>query len=70
MEGKDQTRVSAQLDPSTGRFRLEGLPPGPARLKAYLRIANWIDGPVVEVVTGEEVEGTLVLDQAMIDGRG
>lgn len=62
MEGKDQTRVAAPYDPTTGRFRLDGLPAGPTRLKAYLRIANWIDGPVVQVVDGQEVEATIVYD--------
>lgn len=61
-EGRDATRISAQADPVTGEFVLEGLPPGPAQLKLYSRIANWIDGPRVELRAGEELTADIVYD--------
>ncbi len=60
--GADETRVSTQADPETGEFRLEGLPAGSATLKAHSRMANWIDGPVVQVRPNEEVSADIVYD--------
>ncbi len=60
--GRDSTRVRTAADPETGRFRVEGMPPGRARLKAHNRMANWVDGPSVAVVGGETVEATIVYD--------
>ena len=37
------------MDAATGRFRLDGLPAGRVRLRAFSMAANWIDGPEVEV---------------------
>ena len=51
--GRDSTRVHVQVDPVTGSFRLEDVPPGTTKLTAYSRIANWIEGPTVEVRAGE-----------------
>ncbi len=61
-EGRDTTQVRASTDPVTAEFALEGLPPGPAMLKLYSRIANWIDGPRVEVRAAEEVTADIVYD--------
>lgn len=59
-EGGDRTRVSTSADPRDGSFRLEGLPPGSVQLKAYLRSANWIDGPVVQLAAHDELEADIV----------
>lgn len=56
------TGASVSTDPVTGEFVLEGLPPGPAQLELYSRIANWIDGPRVEVRAGEELTADIVYD--------
>jgi hypothetical protein len=61
-EGRGATGTSASTDPVTAEFLLEGLPPGPAKLKLYSRIANWIDGPRVEVRAGQEVTADVVYD--------
>jgi len=60
--GADETRVSVEADRETGEFRLEGVPPGTARLKAYSRMANWIDGPVVTVAEQREVEADILFE--------
>jgi hypothetical protein len=60
--GGDRTRASTPADAITGEFRLEDLPPGPARLTAWSRIANWIDGPTVAVAVGEEARADVVYD--------
>jgi hypothetical protein len=57
--GRDATRKSAELDPTTGEFKLEDMPPGSTRLQAYSRIANWIAGPTVEVRAGETIDATI-----------
>lgn len=51
---REATRVHGAPDATTGEYVLEGLPPGRARLKANSRLANWIEGPIVEVRAGEE----------------
>jgi len=58
-DGADATRAHAQADRSSGAFRLESLPPGHVELKAHSEIANWIDGPTVEVRAGETVEANI-----------
>lgn len=58
--GGDATRVDSAVDELTGEFVLEGLPEGPAKLSAHSRIANWIEGPTVEVRAGSEVSATIV----------
>ncbi|MEL6428645.1 MAG: hypothetical protein AAFU73_05105 [Planctomycetota bacterium] len=47
--GPRPTRARALVDAATGRFRIDGLPAGRVRLRAYSMAANWIDGPEVEV---------------------
>ncbi|HET6201686.1 MAG TPA: carboxypeptidase-like regulatory domain-containing protein [Planctomycetota bacterium] len=61
-EGGEITRVRGPADPVTGEFRLEDLPPGPAKLKADSRIANWIDGPTVNVEIGKEARADIVYE--------
>jgi hypothetical protein len=51
---REPARVQGSPDATTGEFVLEGLPAGPTRLKANSRIANWIEGPIVDVRAGEE----------------
>jgi hypothetical protein len=53
-EEREPTRVYGAPDAATGEFLLDGLPAGRARLSAQSRMANWIDGPIVEVRAGEE----------------
>ena len=57
--GQDAVRASAYLPEGDGSYRLEGLPAGPARLRARSETA-FVDGPLVEVVAGEVVEATIV----------
>jgi hypothetical protein len=57
--GRDTTREQAEIDPATGEFRLEDVPPGSTKLSAYSRIANWTDGPTVEVRAGEVIDATI-----------
>lgn len=57
--GRDSTDVRAPADESTGEFLLEDVPPGRIRLKAYSRIANWIEGPGVDVRAGEETQADI-----------
>lgn len=59
-KGADSTRVSVDADPETGEFRLEGVPPGSAQLKAYARMANWIDGPLVNVEFGTQTQADIL----------
>ncbi|MCI0585269.1 MAG: hypothetical protein L0323_00350 [Planctomycetes bacterium] len=61
-EGGDTTTVRGPADPVTGEFRLEDLPAGPAELKAFSRIANWIDGPTVNVEIGKEARADIVYE--------
>jgi len=58
-EGGDSPRVMGSADPETGEFRLEAVPSGPVELTAYSKIANWIEGPQVEVRAGETVEADI-----------
>ena len=45
-----------QVESETGKFRIEDMPVGPVKLKAYSRLAGWIEGPVVELKAGEETQ--------------
>lgn len=58
---REPTRVRAKIDAS-GSFRLDHVAPGKSRLKAYSRIANWIEGPTVEVRAGDVVEADVPYD--------
>jgi hypothetical protein len=51
---REPTRVRGAPDATTGEFLLTGLPAGRTRLTAESRIANWIEGPIVDVRAGEE----------------
>lgn len=53
--GRDTTRGSAPVDAQTGEFKIEDMPPGTTKLTAYSELANWIDGPTVEVRSGEVI---------------
>jgi hypothetical protein len=53
---RQQTGVSDVPDAASGTALLTGLPPGPVKLTAHSDLANWIDGPVVDVRAGETVE--------------
>jgi hypothetical protein len=57
--GREPVRGRAKLDDTTGEFRIEDLAPGPAQLKAYSRIANWIEGPSVEIREGEVIRADI-----------
>ncbi len=56
---REPTRVHGAPDATTGEYVLDGLPPGRARLKANSRLANWIEGPIVEVRAGEETQADI-----------
>ncbi len=59
-EGSDSSSVNTSADRETGQFKLENLPPGRVELKAHSELANWIEGPNVEVRAGETVEANIV----------
>jgi len=54
-EGRQKSRVSVAVEPGTGRFRLVDVWPGPAELKAYSRMTNWVRGTRATAVSGETV---------------
>lgn len=58
---REPTRVHARIDAS-GSFRLDGVAPGKTRLEAYSRIANWIQGPTVDVRAGEVIAADVLYD--------
>jgi hypothetical protein len=58
-DGSDASRAYTAADKETGQFRLEGLPPGQVELKAHSELANWIEGPKVEVRAGETAEANI-----------
>ena len=63
-DGGDKTRVTARADPATTEFRLEGVPPGGARLRAQSRITNNISGPEIQVVAGEVLKADIIYEDA------
>jgi hypothetical protein len=67
--GRDSTRVQASADVETGEFMLDGLPAGKVKLKAQSPIANWIDGPDVEVRVGETVTADITYTGPAITNR-
>lgn len=58
--GRDETQVIALVDPSTGRYRAEGVLPGRVAIKAYSRRTKWIDGPSVPIASGEALAVDIV----------
>jgi hypothetical protein len=58
-DGRRSTRVTAAVDPSTGVAHLEGVAPGSTKLKGYSRITGWVEGPVIEVIAGRELEAEI-----------
>lgn len=58
-KGRQAVSARSDVDPTTGEFFLDGLPPGSASLKAHSRIANWIEGPTVAVRAGEETRADI-----------
>ncbi|MBI5362647.1 MAG: carboxypeptidase regulatory-like domain-containing protein [Planctomycetes bacterium] len=56
----EPTRGQGTYDPSSGRFLVEDLPPGPVRVQAYSRMGGWVDGSTVEIAPDEIVETELV----------
>ena len=58
-EGRENTRVIAHMPEGSGVFRLEDLPAGPATLTAHSDLANWIEGPTVEVRAGETTQADI-----------
>ncbi|HEX6881810.1 MAG TPA: sigma-70 family RNA polymerase sigma factor [Planctomycetota bacterium] len=59
-EGRDRSRVSAAVEPGTGRFRLVDVWPGPTELKAYSRMTNWVRGTRATATSGEVVTADIV----------
>jgi hypothetical protein len=58
--GADMSSARTRTEAERAEFLLEGLPPGPASLRAHSNMTNWIDGPVVEVKPGEELVADIV----------
>ena len=58
--GGDETRISAQPDPSTGYFRMADVPPGRVQLKASSPIAARGTRAEIDVVAGQEAEVELI----------
>lgn len=67
--GRDSTRVHASASVETGEFVLDALPAGKVKLKAQSPIANWIDGPQVEVRVGETVAADITYTGPSIGNR-
>jgi RNA polymerase sigma-70 factor (ECF subfamily) len=59
-DGADTTRVYMAVDATTGGFLLENVPPGRIQIKANSRLTNWIEGPAVEVRSGETTDADIV----------
>ncbi len=59
-EGRDETQVIAPVDPETGVFRAEDVWPGLTSLKAYSRVAKWLEGPRVLAISGETITADIV----------
>ncbi len=68
-EGVEPVRVIAAPDPVTGEFLLDGLPPAHVKLTADSRVANWIEGPTVDVRVGEETRADIVYTGPDISSR-
>jgi len=60
LEGRDECRVHAPVDPATGFFRAENVMPGPNEFQGYSRMVNWFDGERVNAVGGETLTTNLV----------
>lgn len=58
--GGDTSSARARTEADRSEFLLEGLPPGPAKLKAHSNMTNWIEGSVVDVKPGEELVADIV----------
>jgi hypothetical protein len=67
--GRDSTHGSAQVDPTSGEFRIDGLPAGDAKLTATSTMSDSIDGPVVDVRAGDVVRVDLRFEGADISKR-
>lgn len=59
-EDRQSLRVSASPFGKKGEALLEGLHAGAVVLSAHSELANWIDGPTVEVRAGEETRADVV----------
>ncbi len=57
-DGRDETQVIADVDPSTASYRAEDVMPGRVELEAYTWPARWVEHGVVQVRSGE----TLTVD--------
>ncbi len=57
--GRDRTRGRADVDPNSGEFRIEDMPPGSTHVGAHSDLVGRIEGPSVEVRAGEVVEATI-----------
>lgn len=66
--GAGPARLVAGVGPvesdGAGRFALAGLPAGRAMLRLYDRRFGWVQGPVVDVIAGQEVEVDFVVQEA------
>ena len=59
-DGADTTRVYTAVDATTARFLLENVPPGKVQLKANSRLTNWIQGPAIDVRSGETTDADII----------
>ncbi|TDJ66598.1 MAG: sigma-70 family RNA polymerase sigma factor, partial [Planctomycetota bacterium] len=56
------TRASGTVDPKTGEFRIDRVPPGTAELKAHSAQFGWVKGPIVVVQAGEASAADIVYE--------
>ncbi len=56
----DRTRLRVEANPDSGEFEFIDVPPGAVELKAYSEVANWIEGPIVQVRSGETTETEII----------
>ncbi|MAF64472.1 MAG: hypothetical protein CMJ84_02270 [Planctomycetes bacterium] len=68
-EGGRTSSAHALADERDGTFRLEGLPPGTARLSARSKMAARVTGPSVEVVPGAVTTADIVYRGPPLDSR-
>lgn len=67
--GRDETRVIKYSCDSRGGFVLPGLPPGRVHLQAYSEVANWVEGPTVDVVENHVTAADILYDAPSVEGR-
>ncbi len=52
-DGRGPSFCNAEYDRHTGTFSIDRVPPGTTKISATNSLANWIKGPVVKIVAGQ-----------------